>query len=39
MFGSKRLLDAVIAGTDGKPDLREELLTALLFAVMRELVK
>jgi hypothetical protein len=37
MFGSKKLLDEVIRGSEG--DLKEELLTALLFAVMRELVK
>jgi len=38
-FGSKKLLDDVIAGTTDRPDLREELLAGLLYDVMRRLVK
>jgi hypothetical protein len=38
-FGSKKLLDAVIAGTEEKPDLREELLAGLLYDIMRRLVE
>jgi hypothetical protein len=38
-FGSTKLLDEVIRGTDGKPDLRQELLCGLLYDVMRRLVE
>jgi hypothetical protein len=38
-FGSKRLLDNVVAGISDKPDLREELLAGLLFDVTRRLVE
>jgi hypothetical protein len=34
-FGSKKLLEDVIAGTTDRPDLRQELLAGLLYDVMR----
>jgi hypothetical protein len=39
IFGSKKLLDGVVAGTSNRPGLREELLCGLLFDVMNRLVR
>jgi hypothetical protein len=38
IFGSKKLLDDVVAGTTNRPELREELLCGLIFDVMNRLI-